>query len=121
MENKYSGEPLPSKPAATQKYHHSHYTSPQAESLRRLYSTERKTLIEHAEQLVADMKCRLPDGGLMPGQLHQLEGKDLHGIPCAFMLVIEDHNAIYGCLSTGVIVEVDQNGRRNTCMIGGRR
>jgi len=76
------------------------------------------SLIERAEQLVFDMKGRLPDGGIEHGALHQLPGKTCNGAECTFIIVFVDH-AIYGDLSTGVIVTVDSAGRRRTSMIGG--
>lgn len=76
------------------------------------------SILERAEQLVVDMKGRLPDEGLKHGILHQLSGKTCNGAECTFIIVFLDH-AIFGDLSTGVVTSVDSTGRRSVSIIGG--
>ena len=78
------------------------------------------SILTRAEQLVVDMKGKVPEGGLEHGTLHQLSGKTCNGAECTFMIVFLDQ-AVFGDLSTGIIVTVDGAGRRRTSMIRGAK
>ena len=100
--------------------HHNNDGSPQAVAQTNQSRHDYISLIEQAEQLVVDMKGRLPDTGLKHGVLHQLPSKTCNGAECTFIIVFLDL-ATFGDLSTGVFVTVDSSGRRRTSMIGGAK
>lgn len=106
--------------AALLKQHQNTTTASQIESLARLHGTRQLSLIEHANQLIADMKGLLPESGIEHGVLHQLPGKTCNGV-LATSILVSDINATFIDLSTGVVVTVDDIGRRRTSLIGGAR
>lgn len=95
-------------------------TANQIKSLTRLHGNS-MSLIDHAEQLVIDMKACVPIDGLISGTLHQLEGKRLHDALCTHILLFADSHAVFTDLSTGVVIEVDKFGRRRASTIGVKR
>ena len=79
-----------------------------------------KNFIKNAENLISDLKCRVPADGLIQGKHYALEPLKHDGALCC-SITIFDNRATFVDLRTGTVVSVDRQGRRSTSMIGGRR
>lgn len=119
MGEKSHKRPVQAASAALHRHLQNTTTVSQIESLSRLHGN-RTTMIDHAEKLVVDMKGQVPDSGIEHGVWHQLTSKKCNGV-FATSILVSDDNATYIDLCTGVVVTVDQYGRRKPSMIGGVR